>query len=102
MTIDFKNQEALRALTTTLLHKDFGLRVEIPLNHLVPALPLRLNYLLWLEDLLHLSVKPREGQTRGVDIGTTYQHVTVVLIHYSVLRSFLVILNNQYFIVIFA
>ncbi|PNF30379.1 hypothetical protein B7P43_G13417 [Cryptotermes secundus] len=69
VTIDFKNQEALRALTTTLLHKDFGLRVEIPLNHLVPALPLRLNYLLWLEDLLHLSVKSREGQTRGVDIG---------------------------------
>lgn len=102
MTIDFKNQEALRALTTTLLHKDFGLRVEIPLNRLVPTLPLRLNYLLWLEDLLHLSVKTREGQTRGVDIGTSYQHTAVVPIHYSVLRSFPFILNNPNFIVLFA
>jgi methyltransferase len=70
VTIDFKNREALRALTTTLLQKDFGLRVEIPLNRMVPTLPLRLNYLLWIEDLLHFSVSLTEGQTKGVDIGT--------------------------------
>jgi 23S rRNA A1618 N6-methylase RlmF len=83
VTIDFKNRETLRALTTTLLHKDFGLRVEIPLNRIVPTLPLRLNYLLWIEDLLHFSVNCKEGQTRGVDIGTNYQHIEVIPIRCS-------------------
>jgi methyltransferase len=79
VTIDFKNQKALRALTTTLLQKDFGLRVEIPLNRLIPTLPLRLNYLLWVEDLMHLSVNLREGQRRGVDIGNNYW--PLILLH---------------------
>jgi len=77
VTIDFKNQEALRALTTTLLQKDFGLRVEIPLNRLVPTLPLRVNYLLWIEDLIHLAVNTRCEQTRGVDIGTSFLHFII-------------------------
>ncbi|XP_069684190.1 U6 small nuclear RNA (adenine-(43)-N(6))-methyltransferase [Periplaneta americana] len=69
MTIDFKNQEALRSLTTTLLHKDFGLQVGIPPNRLVPTLPLRLNYLLWIEDLIQTAACSKE-QIKGVDIGT--------------------------------
>jgi methyltransferase len=69
VTFDFKNPEALKALTTTLLQKDFGLQVEIPSNRLVPTLPLRLNYLLWMEDLIGFLSKPREEETRGVDIG---------------------------------
>ncbi|XP_046389732.1 U6 small nuclear RNA (adenine-(43)-N(6))-methyltransferase [Ischnura elegans] len=68
VTIDFKDPAALRALTTTLLLKDFNLTVEIPLNRLVPTLPLRLNYLLWIEDLLAASKLTEE--IYGVDIGT--------------------------------
>jgi len=70
VTFDFKNPEALKALTTTLLQKDFGLQVEIPSNRLVPTLPLRLNYLLWMEDLIGSLNKPKEEETRGADIGT--------------------------------
>ena len=73
MTFDFKNPEALKTLTTTLLQKDFGLQVEIPSNRLVPTVPLRLNYLLWMEDLIGFLNKPREEETRGVDIGTNNQ-----------------------------
>ncbi|XP_021934839.1 methyltransferase-like protein 16 isoform X2 [Zootermopsis nevadensis] len=72
VTIDFKNQEALRSLTTTLLQKDFGLHVEIPLNRLIPTLPLRLNYLLWIEDLMHFSVNLREGQIKGCGASCVY------------------------------
>ncbi|XP_044262035.1 U6 small nuclear RNA (adenine-(43)-N(6))-methyltransferase [Tribolium madens] len=68
VTIDFKNVEALRALTCTLLKKDFGLNVEIPANKLIPTIPLRLNYILWIEDLLDLAGKPEN--VRGIDIGT--------------------------------
>jgi len=68
--IDFKDPEAVRVLSTVLLKKDFNLTVDLPTNRLIPTLPLRLNYLLWIEDLLDLS-KPNESTTvRGIDIGT--------------------------------
>lgn len=69
--LDFKNCDALRALTTCLLDQDFGLKVDIPDGRLVPTLPLRLNYLLWIEDLMTLSARTDQKCTRiGVDIGT--------------------------------
>ncbi|KAL1404071.1 hypothetical protein pipiens_019079 [Culex pipiens pipiens] len=49
--LDFKNREALQLLTRVLLRRDFGLEVELPAGKLVPTLPLRLNYVLWLEDV---------------------------------------------------
>ena len=67
MHLDFKKVEGLRALTWALLKDDWGLDMDLPPDRLVPTIPLRLNYLLWLEDLL-------DGQThvRGVDIGTGF------------------------------
>ncbi|KAL7848844.1 hypothetical protein SRHO_G00204670 [Serrasalmus rhombeus] len=64
--LNFKDPEAVRALTCTLLKEDFGLTIEIPLERLIPTVPLRLNYIHWVEDLT-------EGQgssRRGIDIGT--------------------------------
>jgi len=63
--IDFKNKDALRALTRSLLLEDFSLDVIIPLNSLVPVIPQRLNYILWIEDIFN---QPCE-QLRGLDIG---------------------------------
>ncbi|XP_023015508.2 U6 small nuclear RNA (adenine-(43)-N(6))-methyltransferase [Leptinotarsa decemlineata] len=68
VTLDFKDIKALRSLSCTLLKKDFDLSVNIPLNKLIPTIPLRLNYILWLEDLL--SFIKTEEQVRGIDIGT--------------------------------
>lgn len=65
--IDFKDQKALRILTQCLLHKDFDLIVNFPENKLVPTLPLRLNYILWLEDILR-TFQFKEN-IRGIDIG---------------------------------
>ncbi|CAB0006363.1 unnamed protein product [Nesidiocoris tenuis] len=67
--LDFRNQGSVWALTKSLLHQDFKLKVEIIPDRLVPTLPLRLNYLLWLEDLLNFV--PNENKNVvGVDIGT--------------------------------
>ncbi|KAJ8377564.1 hypothetical protein AAFF_G00255820 [Aldrovandia affinis] len=66
--LNFKDPEAVRALTCTLLKEDFGLSIEIPLERLIPTVPLRLNYIHWVEDLIG-----GQGHTptrRGIDIGT--------------------------------
>ncbi|XP_017755392.1 PREDICTED: methyltransferase-like protein 16 homolog [Eufriesea mexicana] len=68
--INFKNEESLRVLTEVLLKHDFNLQVKIPPNKLVPTLPLRLNYILWIEDLMkHASFNDME-EVIGIDIGT--------------------------------
>lgn len=56
----------MRALTCTLLKEDFGLTIEIPLERLIPTVPLRLNYIHWVEDLIDGQKQLR----RGIDIGT--------------------------------
>ncbi|XP_047991631.1 U6 small nuclear RNA (adenine-(43)-N(6))-methyltransferase [Leguminivora glycinivorella] len=68
VTIDFKDPHSLRVLTRCLLKSDFNLDVKIPEDRLVPTLPLRLNYLLWIEDLIK-AIK-RTGHIKGLDIGT--------------------------------
>lgn len=69
-TLNFKDPEALRALTCALLESDFGLKLSIPLDRLIPTVPLRLNYILWIEDLL-ACLPDTQGHAivRGFDIG---------------------------------
>ncbi|BHF63724.1 Methyltransferase-like protein 16 [Sparganum proliferum] len=52
VTLDFKQPKHLAALSRALLLEDFNLNVEFPLDRLVPTIPLRLNYILWIEDIL--------------------------------------------------
>ncbi|KAL7686667.1 putative METTL16/RlmF family, S-adenosyl-L-methionine-dependent methyltransferase [Plasmopara halstedii] len=68
---------AVRELTKTLLLQDFGLKWHIPINRLCPPLPNRLNYLLWIEDLLTQARwdSQVEGDQptpviSGIDVGT--------------------------------
>jgi len=70
IVFDFKNQDGLRLLTTILLKKDFDLDVDLPVGRLVPTVPLRLNYLLWIEDLFNLNYDNTK-KIKGIDIGTT-------------------------------
>lgn len=84
-TIDFKDPEALKAVCCVLLKDSFGnyyifslnssnlkrqtivikgLKIDIPLNHLIPRIPQRLNYVLWIEDLIE-----RPQKAIGIDIG---------------------------------
>ncbi|XP_052801810.1 RNA N6-adenosine-methyltransferase mettl16-like [Mya arenaria] len=65
VTIDFKDPASSRALTRALLENDFGLKITLPLDRLIPAVPQRINYILWLEDIIGI-----EKAARGIDIGT--------------------------------
>nr|CAG4649257.1 EOG090X04JL [Scapholeberis mucronata]SVE93559.1 EOG090X04JL [Scapholeberis mucronata] len=68
--IDFKDAAAVRTLSTVLLKRDFDLDVELPPDRLVPTLPLRLNYLLWIEDLLEFVEPSKKQSIHGIDVGT--------------------------------
>jgi 23S rRNA A1618 N6-methylase RlmF len=82
---DWKNPRALRDLTCAICWKYFSLRLEIPLNSLIPPVPSRLDYLLFLEDLLFGQITSADGKKdendpqfdldrkraiKGIDIGT--------------------------------
>ncbi|XP_065893555.1 RNA N6-adenosine-methyltransferase mettl16-like isoform X2 [Dysidea avara] len=70
-TINFKEPSALRELSCALLEQDFNLTLDIPLDRLIPRVPLRLNYVHWIEDLLmEDGVIPSGSGVCGIDIGT--------------------------------
>ncbi|XP_043857000.1 RNA N6-adenosine-methyltransferase METTL16 [Dromiciops gliroides] len=70
VSLNFKDPEAVRALTCTLLKEDFGLSIDIPLERLIPTVPLRLNYIHWVEDLIGPWDPASSAPRRGIDIGT--------------------------------
>jgi len=72
VTIDFHDISAQRCLTQALLHRDFGLDLTVPDDRLCPPVPNRLNYILWIEDIMnYISTDNRQGTTlMGLDIGT--------------------------------
>ncbi|PWY90662.1 DUF890 domain protein [Aspergillus heteromorphus CBS 117.55] len=72
--LDFSDPDAVRQLTKSLLQRDFQLEVEIPENRLCP--PNRLNYILWLQDLLDTTGDhyrddyDPDREVLGLDVGT--------------------------------
>ncbi|VDP94798.1 unnamed protein product [Echinostoma caproni] len=68
VNIDFKKPLHLAALSKALLLDDFGIKVELPLDRLVPTIPLRLNYILWLEDFIKSFSNPASN-VRILDVG---------------------------------
>ncbi|KAK3919368.1 RNA N6-adenosine-methyltransferase mettl16 [Frankliniella fusca] len=71
VSIDFKKAESIRALTRALLKEDWNLDITLPKEYLVPTVPLRLNYILWLEDLVAaLKLDDSMSSVYGIDIGT--------------------------------
>ena len=71
-TLDFSDSNALRELTCACLKHDFDLDVTIALDRLIPAVPQRLNYIHWVEDLLSIDKGeiPQGHNVIGIDIGT--------------------------------
>lgn len=71
VVVDWKDADALRAVTRVLLRHDFNILCTIPKARLCPTVTLRLNYIHWLEDLLAMRVPAVEhDKVVGVDIGT--------------------------------
>ena len=71
LKFDFKNSDALRALTCALLHRYFQKRITLPNDRMIPAVPQRLNYICWIEDLVKLvENQVTDLNVLGIDIGT--------------------------------
>ncbi|GAA5824260.1 hypothetical protein JCM5353_000371 [Sporobolomyces roseus] len=89
-TIDWKDQESVRALTRALLERDFNLKLSLPKDRLCPTVPSRLEYCLWVLKLSLLtspespSENPHTGMTSnqliGLDIGTGASAIYPLLI----------------------
>ncbi|KAF7360199.1 S-adenosyl-L-methionine-dependent methyltransferase [Mycena venus] len=69
-SIDFKDENSQRRLTEALLHCDFGISLNVPLNRLCPPVPNRLNYVLWIQDIIRTTEFLGSKPVLGVDIGT--------------------------------
>ncbi|KAL5520493.1 hypothetical protein ACEPAG_9717 [Sanghuangporus baumii] len=71
-TLDFKNVEAQRCLTEAILWHDFRLKLCLPEGRLCPPVPNRLNYLLWIQDIVAESFRILgvSSEIVGIDIGT--------------------------------
>lgn len=63
-TIDFTDSNALRELTTAMLKYLFDVKWSLPEHHLIPTIPSRINYLLWIKEIFGKSIK------RVLEIGT--------------------------------
>ncbi|PGH23975.1 hypothetical protein AJ80_02037 [Polytolypa hystricis UAMH7299] len=74
--LDFSNPEAVQQLTKSLLSRDFGLKISLPDDRLCPPVPNRLNYILWLQDLIDTTGEDYtagcdpDREVIGLDIGT--------------------------------
>ncbi|KAI9887988.1 MAG: hypothetical protein M1823_000245 [Watsoniomyces obsoletus] len=74
--LDFSDPKAVQQLTMSLLNRDFNLKIILPDDRLCPPVPNRLNYILWLQDLLDTtSEEYRDNfdpnrEVLGLDIGT--------------------------------
>lgn len=69
VAVDFNDPHVMRTLTRCLLRADFDLEVDLPKGYLSPAVPQRLNYILWCEDIVNVALNKRES-VHAVDFGT--------------------------------
>ncbi|KAI9641705.1 hypothetical protein NHQ30_009561 [Ciborinia camelliae] len=74
--LDFSDPKSVQQLTKSLLKRDFGLKLTLPDDRLCPPVPNRLNYILWLQNLVDTSSDTYIDsycpgrQVHGLDIGT--------------------------------
>ncbi|CAF3854538.1 unnamed protein product [Rotaria sp. Silwood2] len=64
VTLDFRDANAVRALTIATAQEDFNLNLDLSLDRLIPRIPQKLNYLHWIEDLIECKI-----DAIGIDIG---------------------------------
>jgi 23S rRNA A1618 N6-methylase RlmF len=59
-----------RKLCQCLMKSNFDITIDFPLDSLCPAVPNRLNYILWLEDIIKETVPDYQSTTpiKGIDM----------------------------------
>ncbi|KAK5135662.1 hypothetical protein LTR08_004963 [Meristemomyces frigidus] len=73
--IDFQNPKVVQQLTKSLLKCDFGVSIQLPDDRLCPPVPVRWNYVHWIQELLDTTSDTYsdrydpEREVIGLDIG---------------------------------
>ncbi|KAK4553783.1 hypothetical protein LTR86_009281 [Recurvomyces mirabilis] len=73
--IDFQDPEVVQQLTRSLLKVDFGLKIQLPDDRLCPPVPVRWNYVHWIQELLDTTSEEyseaydQDRDVLGLDIG---------------------------------
>ena len=67
--LDFRNAAAVACLTEAIMAAEWSVKVKVPIDQLIPAVPLRLNYIKWIETLLSTISEFRSNPVKGIDIG---------------------------------
>ena len=72
-TIDFSNPDAVKSLNKSILMLNYGIKYyDLPKNYLCPPIPGRVDYILYLADLLasnNKNIIPQGENIVGLDIG---------------------------------
>ena len=55
-------------LTQTMLRVDFGLHLALPPDRLCPPVPVRWNYIRWIQELLDSTARTPRGDAAGADV----------------------------------
>lgn len=70
------------------MSRDFGVQLEIPEDRLCPPVPNRINYLLWIQDIMKASLSLRTETTKaihGIDMLVTIRPCqTICLMQYII------------------
>ncbi|GAB7342360.1 hypothetical protein MBLNU457_g0578t3 [Dothideomycetes sp. NU457] len=83
--IDFQDPNALQQLTKSLLKRDFDLSLTLPPDRLCPPVPVRYNYIYWIQRLIEStssesqSLVDSEQRVTGLDIGTGASSIYALL-----------------------
>ncbi|KAI7335341.1 hypothetical protein KC315_g3289 [Hortaea werneckii] len=73
--VDFQNPKVVKQLTNSLLKHDFGLELHLPDDRLCPPVPVRWNYIRWIQELIDTTSDTYSDQydpgreVKGLDIG---------------------------------
>ncbi|RMZ21018.1 hypothetical protein D0859_14970 [Hortaea werneckii] len=73
--VDFQDPKVVKQLTNSLLKHDFGLELRLPDDRLCPPVPVRWNYIRWIQELIDTTSDTYSDQydpgreVKGLDIG---------------------------------
>ncbi|KAI7364709.1 siroheme synthase middle domains-like protein [Hortaea werneckii] len=73
--VDFQDPKVVKQLTNSLLKHDFGLELQLPDDRLCPPVPVRWNYIRWIQELIDTTSDTYSDrydpgrEVKGLDIG---------------------------------
>ncbi|KAF2187877.1 hypothetical protein K469DRAFT_748726 [Zopfia rhizophila CBS 207.26] len=84
--LNFQDPETMQILTKAIVKVDFGLHIDLPDDRLCPPVPIRWNYVSWVQSLIdttgpdYTQTYDPTRQVMGLDIGTGASAIYTLLL----------------------